>query len=520
MFKRQVSMNFVEVLFVTLALALGTYGNISWWVLPLSFLIAAVLLSFRSIKPENADSTKNVNSTQSYYQQTAADINKASSTIAIGGASVSHFLDKLSSAFKQQVVSTEDIAARIEKIELGNHELLDQTGIAETKINDSNERIQQSSALLKQLLDTQNALGCRVLEGQTRLNELQVSATSIASIINTINQLADQTNMLALNAAIEAARAGEQGKGFAVVADEVRELARKTTQATQDIDKVLSDVRSASEDSATIINEAVDTSNAMTEIVQQTAALIDTTGESSTDAKQAMSEVRSNVISHRETNKGISSNTKMLYEATKQLNNDLLEVSEQAISLSYQTEDVFRMLDIFDIQDTRNTLVQNQAIKAAQQISELFEQAVSDGSLRHDALFDFNYQPVANTNPQKYHTAFDAFTDKHLPPIQEPILQQHKFIIFAGAVDKNGYFPTHNKKYSAPMTGDYEKDLVNSRTKRIFNDRTGSRCGKNTEKFLLQTYKRDTGEVMHDLSAPIFINGKHWGGFRIGYKAE
>ena len=106
-----------------------------------------------------------------------------------------------------------------------------------------------------------------------------------------------------------------------------------------------------------------------------------------------------------------------------------------------------------------------------------------------------------------------------LPDIQEPILDTHDFIIYAGAVDKNGYFPTHNNKFSHPLTGDYATDLANSRTKRIFNDKTGSRCGSNTESFLLQTYKRDTGEIMHDLSAPIYVNGKHWGGFRIGYKA-
>jgi methyl-accepting chemotaxis protein len=70
------------------------------------------------------------------------------------------------------------------------------------------------------------------------------------------------------------------------------------------------------------------------------------------------------------------------------------------------------------------------------------------------------------------------------------------------------------------LTGDYETDLVNNRTKRIFNDRTGSRCGSNTKPFLLQTYKRDTGEVMHDLSVPIYVGGKHWGGFRIGYRSS
>jgi methyl-accepting chemotaxis protein len=69
------------------------------------------------------------------------------------------------------------------------------------------------------------------------------------------------------------------------------------------------------------------------------------------------------------------------------------------------------------------------------------------------------------------------------------------------------------------LTGNYDHDLVNNRTKRIFSDRTGKRCGESTKPFLLQTYKRDTGEVMHDLSVPIYVAGKHWGGFRIGYRS-
>ena len=48
--------------------------------------------------------------------------------------------------------------------------------------------------------------------------------------------------------------------------------------------------------------------------------------------------------------------------------------------------------------------------------------------------------------------------------------------------------------------------------------RTGSRCGSHTETMLLQTYKRDTGEILHDLSVPIYVDGRHWGGFRIGFK--
>ena len=94
------------------------------------------------------------------------------------------------------------------------------------------------------------------------------------------------------------------------------------------------------------------------------------------------------------------------------------------------------------------------------------------------------------------------------------------FIIFAGAVDNNGYFPTHNNRYSQPLSGDYNKDLVNNRTKRIFDDPTGIRCGSHEKPFLIQTYKRDTGEIVHDLSMPIYVCGKRWGGFRVGYTSK
>ncbi len=92
-------------------------------------------------------------------------------------------------------------------------------------------------------------------------------------------------------------------------------------------------------------------------------------------------------------------------------------------------------------------------------------------------------------------------------------------MVYAGAVDRRGYFPTHNRRFSQPLTGDFDKDMVGNRTKRIFDDPVGKRCGAHEMEYLVQTYRRDTGEVMHDVSAPIYIQGRHWGGFRIGFRA-
>jgi methyl-accepting chemotaxis protein len=107
-----------------------------------------------------------------------------------------------------------------------------------------------------------------------------------------------------------------------------------------------------------------------------------------------------------------------------------------------------------------------------------------------------------------------------LPAIQEALLPRHEGLVFAIACTPQGYVPTHNNAFSQPLTGDAKVDAVQNRTKRKFDDRTGIRCGSHQQAVLLQTYTRDTGELMHDLSVPIMVNGRHWGGLRLGYKPE
>jgi len=97
-------------------------------------------------------------------------------------------------------------------------------------------------------------------------------------------------------------------------------------------------------------------------------------------------------------------------------------------------------------------------------------------------------------------------------------------IAFCAAVDRNGYLPTHNLKFSKPQGKDTAWNNANCRNRRLFNDRTGLRAGRNTQTFLLQTYRRDMGGeqfiLMKDLSAPILVKGRHWGGFRLGYRVK
>lgn len=87
---------------------------------------------------------------------------------------------------------------------------------------------------------------------------------------------------------------------------------------------------------------------------------------------------------------------------------------------------------------------------------------------------------------------------------------------YAVAVDTNGYLTAHNTRYSKPMTGDYQTDLVGNRTRRKFEAPTELRAARNTQSILLQTYLRDTGELLCDMAMPIHVGGQHWGNVRVG----
>ena len=156
-----------------------------------------------------------------------------------------------------------------------------------------------------------------------------------------------------------------------------------------------------------------------------------------------------------------------------------------------------------------------QSIVGAKMIGRIVEEAIDNGVFTVNEAFDTNYEQIGNFDPPKYHTKYDSYLDKAILDVQDEFLED-KNIVFAVAVDINGYLPTHNSRYQKPITGDVDKDRVGNRTKRVFNDPVGLAAAKNTEKGFQQVYNRDTGETMWDISSPVYVKGKHWGGFRIG----
>jgi methyl-accepting chemotaxis protein len=159
---------------------------------------------------------------------------------------------------------------------------------------------------------------------------------------------------------------------------------------------------------------------------------------------------------------------------------------------------------------------------SAAKIGTLFAQAIEAGTIAEAALFDTRYRPIPGSDPQQVMAAFTRFTDNVLPAIQEPVLDLDPRVVFCAAVDRNGYLPTHNNKFSHPQGDDPVWNAANCRNRRIFSDRVGRSAGASVADFLLQIYRRDMGggqfALMKDLSAPIIVNGRHWGGLRLGFR--
>ncbi|MCO4798861.1 MAG: methyl-accepting chemotaxis protein, partial [Colwelliaceae bacterium] len=455
---------------------------------------------------------------RSQINSSGKNIDNKVSELAINSAEVSFFLGELSEAINRSGDDVDRLASAAEQMSSNTNQINDNASLSSDLSSQAMSATQQGVKQLSETVSTIDQLNTDVIDAANRITSLSEKTIEIQKITDVIDAISAQTNLLALNAAIEAARAGEQGRGFAVVADEVRALAAKTAGATEQIGSMLKQVSIETNQTTGMMDAVVERTNSVVDVINTLSDTLIRTNELMSEASQASDQISFALQEHNSTTNEISSAIVNLHDFLMNKGEETKQISLKGDQLSTCTESIFIELSDFET----NSLVEsmaNQVQETAREIGELFEKKIKLGEVTLQSLFNFDYQKIENTNPQKFTTSFDSFTDKVLPHIQEPVLNKYAEVIYAGAVDINGYFPTHNACFSQPLTGDYDKDVINNRTKRMFDDPTGIRCGQHTNKFLLQTYKRDTGEIMHDISAPIIVLGKHWGAFRMGFRA-
>ena len=449
----------------------------------------------------------------------ARDLSYTTSHNALSAAGVAYSVKQLAARLQSQLSAAQQIVSSAE-VMIGTEQVTSQLSReALGAAGQAHQRSTEGRAVLGESISRMHQLSQRASDSRQLIEALSQRSEEIQRVTLVIQSIASQTNLLALNAAIEAARAGEAGRGFAVVADEVRGLAGRTATATDEVGVMVADIQQRTVQVVEQIRQLSVDLQAGVEQVEHAGEQLESIATLAAGVEGQVSEIAQGTETNR-------AQLDSLFHAVEQMRSDLTvsdqqtqQLAQAAVQMEGQAETISERLAEVGLDDYHQRIY-DLAREGASQIAAQFEADIQQNRISLDDLFNRSYTPIANSHPTKYHSRFDGYTDQVLPAIQEALLPRHEGLVFAIACTPQGYVPTHNKAFSQALTGDAQVDAVNNRTKRKFEDRTGIRCGSHQQAVLLQTYTRDTGELMHDLSVPIMVNGRHWGGLRLGYKPE
>jgi methyl-accepting chemotaxis protein len=367
----------------------------------------------------------------------------------------------------------------------------------------------------------EQALGVAVDSIESGLVSIGGSLGSAVDATNEIASIARQTRMVAFNARVEAARAGTEGNSFGVVAEAVRDLAEKIQSSSTTIAATLANLANT----VNRLAERESTAGASGEVTGLRSAVekaLNRFREEFTDIEQRIEGVAQRAASNLEDCAKVDCSVQSMATEVIQFERAISGAAKKSEKLLGMSE---RLIELTASSGARtdDTPFIETAIAAASQLQELLESAVDGDQISLHDLFDERYVPIARTDPPQFMTRFVHLTDRLFTPIQENILTWSECVTFCAAVDRNGYLPTHNLKYSKPQGSDAVWNAANCRNRRLFQDRAGAAAGRNVRPFLAQTYRRDMGggvfAIMKEVDAPISIRGRHWGNLRLAYRA-
>lgn len=452
------------------------------------------------------------------------------SMLAVNIADTSGTVGDVTDALTNQVTSLTQLLDAMEAVETRNHAISDAAnqsieratqvhgGLSETTSSIETIFTTSSNDIQKMSETTTETIGeFRTIKGQ--LKEVHDHSESIQKI-------STQTRMLAINAGVMAANAGDAGKGFSVIAESVSELAEQTSGVSRSIinrlsslEKTMEKLLDLSEKSNSVAEEALSRRVMIDEEFQKFRIF----GDEVENLVTSISGMASPIAANNQASAKALSDLREI-DHSSQLNFNKLQATRGKFdALVSFTEDVIVLMEQSGVETEDTTLIR-ECMDKASEVSEIFQNAIRSGRISKQDLFDERYLPIAGSNPEQVMTGFTKFTDETLVELQEALVAKHERFAFCAAIDKNGYIPTHNLAVSKLQGHDPVWNAANCRNRRIFNDRTGLAAGQNTKPFLMQTYRRDMGGgtfvMMKDLSAPIIVDGQHWGGFRCGVKVS
>jgi methyl-accepting chemotaxis protein len=442
-------------------------------------------------------------------------------SLGVEVADIAGNLEEVTTRISNQAAQFEELEQSAQTMVSGNREIDRAAREAQNAASMAGTEIAESRALMGSAVQHIHHLTTAVKRIEERLNSFTPIVKQIGDVAGSIETIAKQTRLLSLNAGIEAARAGEAGRGFAVVAAEVKNLADQTRTAT---DRITASVRALSEQISGLVAESGDSNKhavkAATSVEQVNGVIIRSHDAFSTVGRE-IDAIAASAASNLEACDVTLSELGDLANGVQLSSTNLTQADKRVDGLLNLSETLIEFIAESGV-STADTPIIELGIETANHISAEFEAAVDRGDLTEFQLFDERYREIPGTNPKQYLTEYVRFTDRLLPQIQDPLQSADPRIVFCVAWAKGGYLPTHNPNYSQPQSNDPVWNAAHCRNRRVYNDRAVKKVAHNTKRFLLQTYRRNMGGgnfmLIKDLSAPIFVRGRHWGAFRIGFR--
>ena len=266
---------------------------------------------------ELGDMAKTMNSFLNNISQLVGNIQMSIDTLLEQARQLMDHTSQNQTSIDAQLEETRMLASAVTEMSASFNEVAHSTQQAANLSNEARSNAAMGQQNLGQTSEAVHNLSHELGNAEQSIEAVNSHCKQIASILDTIQDIAEQTNLLALNAAIEAARAGEQGRGFAVVADEVRSLAQRTQSSTGEINSMISNLNNSTQAASSLMQKSRGIANLCLERVS--------------DSDQIMNE-----ISH--SNDSINGLSEQIAAATEEQSNVAEEVTRSVTDITGQAE--------------------------------------------------------------------------------------------------------------------------------------------------------------------------------------